>query len=89
MQRYVKKFVCNFSPVTPVSSTNKTVRHDITQILLKVVLNTIAKVVSLYMHIQSITLYFHLSISLQILHNLFPWKRINTSCYNLFLNPCD
>jgi hypothetical protein len=30
-----------FSPGTPVSSTNKTVRHDITKILLKVVLNTI------------------------------------------------
>ena len=31
-----------FSPDTPVSSTNKTDRHDITEILLKVVLNTIA-----------------------------------------------
>ena len=30
-----------FSPVIPVSSTNKTVRHDITEILLKVALNTI------------------------------------------------
>jgi hypothetical protein len=30
-----------FSPGTPVSSTNKTDRHDITDILLKVVLNTI------------------------------------------------
>ena len=29
-----------FSPVTPVSSTNKTDRHDITEILLKVALNT-------------------------------------------------
>jgi hypothetical protein len=29
-----------FSPGTPVSSTNKTDRHDITEILLKVVLNT-------------------------------------------------
>jgi hypothetical protein len=28
-------------PVPPVSSTNKTVRHDITEILLKVMLNTI------------------------------------------------
>ena len=31
-----------FSPGTSVSSTNKTDRHDITEILLKVVLNTIA-----------------------------------------------
>jgi len=30
-----------FSPSTPVSSTNKTDRHNITEILLKVVLNTI------------------------------------------------
>jgi hypothetical protein len=30
-----------FSPGTLVSSTNKTDRHDITEILLKVVLNTI------------------------------------------------
>ena len=30
-----------FSPGTPVSSTNKTDRHDITEILLKVALNTI------------------------------------------------
>jgi hypothetical protein len=29
-----------FSPGTPVSFTNKTVRHDITEILLKVALNT-------------------------------------------------
>jgi hypothetical protein len=31
-----------FSPGTPVSSTNKTDRHDIVEILLKVALNTIA-----------------------------------------------
>jgi hypothetical protein len=31
-----------FSPVTPVSCTNKTDRHDIAEILLKVVLNTIS-----------------------------------------------
>jgi membrane-bound inhibitor of C-type lysozyme len=30
-----------FSPHTPVSSTNKTDHHDITEILLKVALNTI------------------------------------------------
>jgi hypothetical protein len=30
-----------FSPVPPVSSTNKTDRHDITETLLKVALNTI------------------------------------------------
>ena len=40
------KFMCimtgrRFSPGTPVSSTNKTNRHDIIEILLKVTLNTI------------------------------------------------
>jgi hypothetical protein len=34
-------FVRWFSPGTPVSSTNKTDRHDMTEILLKVALNTI------------------------------------------------
>jgi hypothetical protein len=33
--------VGGFSPGTPVSSTNKTDSHDMTEILLKVVLNTI------------------------------------------------
>ena len=31
----------SFSPGTPVSSTSKTDRHDITEILLKMVLNTL------------------------------------------------
>jgi len=36
------KVTCDrFSPGIPVSSTNKTERHDITEILLKVALNTI------------------------------------------------
>ena len=44
IQRYVMKLVsyCRwFSPGTLVSSTNKTDCHDITEILLKVALNTI------------------------------------------------
>jgi len=48
MQHYVIKFVSDlrqvgawFSPSPPVSSTNKIDRYDITEILLKVVLNTI------------------------------------------------
>ena len=47
IQNYVVKFVSElpqvgcFFPGTPVSSTNKTDRHDITEILLKVTLNTI------------------------------------------------
>ena len=47
IQHYVIKFVSEFrqvggfSPDIFVSSTNKTYRHDITEILLKVALNTI------------------------------------------------
>jgi hypothetical protein len=45
IQHYVIKSVTCiywwFSPGTPVSSTNKTDRHNITEILLKVALNTI------------------------------------------------
>ena len=46
IQHYVIKFVSDlrqvggFSPGTPVSSINKTDRHDMTEILLKVALNT-------------------------------------------------
>jgi hypothetical protein len=46
VQHYVKKFVSDLRQVggflcIPVSSTNKTDYHDITEILLKVALNTI------------------------------------------------
>jgi hypothetical protein len=47
IQHYVIKFVSDspqaegFTPGTPGSSTNKTDRHDIAEILLKVALNTI------------------------------------------------
>jgi hypothetical protein len=48
IQHYMINFVSDlrqtgrwFSPGIPVSSTNKTDRHDITEILLKVALNTI------------------------------------------------
>jgi hypothetical protein len=39
-----------FSPGTPVSSTNKTHRHDIAEILLKAALNTIHVVQSIVVH---------------------------------------
>jgi len=43
MQHYVIKFVGDrwFARVTPASPTNKTDRHDVTEIVLKVALNTI------------------------------------------------
>jgi hypothetical protein len=45
IQHYMIKFVSEtyqwFSPSIPASSTNKTDRHDIAEILLKMALNTI------------------------------------------------
>ena len=40
IQHYVIKFVSDLRQGTPVSSTNKTDRNNITEILLKVVLST-------------------------------------------------
>ena len=54
IQIYVIKFVSDlqqvggFFPGTPVSSTNKTDRYDITDILLKVALNTINPLSEIY-----------------------------------------
>ena len=54
IQHYVIKFVSDLrhagrwiSPGTPVSSTNKTDRHDIIEIFLNVALNTIALIIHL------------------------------------------
>ena len=60
MQHYVIKFVSDlrqvggFSQGPPVSSTNKTDRHDITEILLKVALSTIKQNLFLKKNIQPI-----------------------------------
>ena len=40
-----------FSPCTPVSSTNKTDRHDIAEILLEVALNTTKQKLAMYFHV--------------------------------------
>ena len=46
IQHYVITVCQWFSPGTPVSSSNKTDRHDITEILLKVALNIITHTLS-------------------------------------------
>ena len=57
IQHYVIMFVSGlwFSPGTPVSSTNKTDDHDITEILSKVELNTINQTyffnISIHVHV--------------------------------------
>ena len=44
-----------FSPGTPVSSTNKTDRQDITEILLKMTFNTISNTLIIHLHYEIIT----------------------------------
>ena len=63
IQHYTMKF-CQwlvagqwFSPGTPVSSTNETDRHNITEILLKVALNTIT-ITPLYVYYMYVTIFF-------------------------------
>ena len=53
-----------FSPGTPVSSTNKTDRHDITEILLKVALNTITLTPNPILYLWN----------LRLLHRMFEWS---------------
>ena len=47
IQHYVIKFVSDLRQGTPVSTTNKTDRHNIAEILLKVALNTITLILIL------------------------------------------
>jgi hypothetical protein len=51
-----------FSPGSPVSSTNKTDRHDIAEILLKVTLNTIKQTTNIYIDFCSYKLRFYSDI---------------------------
>ena len=64
-QHYVIKFVSDFqqvggfSPGTPVSSNNKTDRHDIAEILLKVTLDTLTltQIVQLFFYFVEVTIF--------------------------------
>jgi hypothetical protein len=62
-----------FSPGTPVSSTNKTDRHDITEILLKVALNTIKQ-----------TNYQNVFIDIKTRISSY-WINLITDCQQLFM----
>jgi hypothetical protein len=77
-----------FCPGTPFSSTNKTDRHNITEILLKVALNTINQTIlmdyfmfQIYQNIYTIHLNFLLERYKKGL--LSPWKHVNVQ--NKFL----
>ena len=69
-----------FSPGTPVSSTTKTSRHDIAQILLKVALSTIKSVKSMnvLIVIYYLRVFFYIYVKLQSYLNLqYPDKHQN------------
>jgi hypothetical protein len=51
----------------PVSSINKTDRHDITEILLKVALNTITLILKFYIRIIYIFLLIHMKFDINVL----------------------
>ena len=86
IQQYVIKVCqrlttgCWFSPCTPVSSTNKTDRHNITEILLKVALNTIN-------HANHMTPAFGSPLVLPLLHQInITVVREITYCFNQYYN---
>jgi predicted secreted protein len=76
---------CWFSPGTPVSSTNKTDRHDIAEILLKVVLNTITLIPYTPIHksvheerdiwVYRVCIYYIIQLWTNIWHNLEKTKQ--------------
>ena len=68
-----------FSPRTPVSSTNKAYRHDITEIVLKVVLNTITPYVNLT-HLQNCLIYLLGQSHTNIPYHTTQWCIICTWC---------
>ena len=77
-----------FSPGTPVSSTNKTDHHDITEILLKVVLNTI-KQTNKHTWISKLPFWFRFHISVRYcLLQLSKCKPVSNIRVNTHVNHC-
>jgi hypothetical protein len=78
-----------FSPGTPISSTNKTDSHDISEILLKVALNTIIQtkpvmlqLVIYHILIKHLTPYISALVK-QLLSYLIDWMHPLSLCYYL------
>ena len=84
IQHYVIKFVSDLRQVggSPVFSTNKTDCHDITELLLKVVLNTITLKINIYffsIHVQTSIIFNTVQIKLfQIILELIQLKNLLT-----------
>jgi hypothetical protein len=64
-----------FSPDTPISSTNKTVPHDITEMLLKVALNTINQIWNNFVAWIRISYFFHITCVLFLIVLFSPRQR--------------
>ena len=62
-----------FSQGTPVSSTNKTDHHDITEILLKVVLNTISQTEPNFHGFTNLIYWHTLSLVVSIIVEKYLW----------------
>jgi hypothetical protein len=84
MQHYVIEFVnylWQITPGTPVSSTNKTDHHDITEILLKVALNTITLTLTLEsFECEKKTVYRNRNV----MHFNFLLKYFNSNQFNIY-----
>jgi hypothetical protein len=81
-----------FSPSTPISSTNKTCRHDVTELLLKVALNTI----TLTLQLKNLRIYN--SWNMAHLHSIWVHLRLlwgscltifNLLCSVLYITTCS
>ena len=80
IQQYVIKFVSNlerrwFSQDIPVSSTNKTGRHNIADILLKVVLNTITLNLSQFVS-KGVSFTEYMCMTLKIIYHRQTFKSV-------------
>ena len=92
MQLYVMKFVWLaagwwFFRGTPVSSTNKTDRYDITEILLKVALNTFKQTNNIQTWLKSVIVWYINGVC-----DLIGWKTVrlykSKCCQQLVNNSC-
>ena len=77
---------CWFSLGTPVSSTNKTDHHDITEILLKVALNTINQSIKSVVYIDNI-LSVIFTFSFELTERYCQYQQINSDSQN-YLTLC-
>ena len=67
-----------FAPGTPISSTNKADSHDITEILLKVVLNTITITLTRLKESRSSSFFFTAKESIKKKYDIYIWNTFDS-----------